>query len=623
MSRIPSDDGVDRRTYLAAIAGAGAAGLAGCSEDDGTSSPSDGGSTPSDGSGSPSDGSSGNQQGERVPELVYEFTTGLGNWSAVEQSTANIASTNITERLGVPVTARAKEATTMWQEHIHDSRNAHLYASGWAPNPAGLDPNLFMSLYHIQYAGNVDGYNKSQYASCEFSNLAEEQYFAADPQERRDLVHQAMGVFSDDVVEITTFPLVGYTGVNTDHLVIDDELIGEQGPGGYNYNFMTGFESKIDGPVSLNVATAVLNTTVHALLTAPLYHGYWASLVYSPLMKYDQNYNLVTDLAADFEVAKEFKEVTFTLKDHTFTNGDPVTAEDVVFTYDLYNTQYDGFGAANDMAQGSEVTAIDEKTVQFTFEQSQPTFMRGGGTTFYGILPKSLWQEKLGGDFSNLPNMELAVDEIVGSGPFKPTSFEANTILQLTPNEDHYNPGTHDFNLRAYTSPQAAYRAFQQGNLSIFGNASGSMAREIEKKDNRYVNTGETFTMGSIAPQMSFPPFQFREMRLAASQAINRREANTVALHGDSTPMLHSNFVAPSHPFYPDNHEGLTKIAPSPTGSKEAARKTLEDAGYTWDDEGRLRYPSDKDLTPPWPQGEKPMDYPEKWPCVETIPEGY
>ncbi len=593
------ENSVDRRTYLAAIASAGAASIAGCAMN--------------------GDGSDGDH-GERVAELLYMFTTGLGNWSSVEQSVANTASKNMSERLGLKVSPTAKESTTLWQEQIHDERTAHLYASGFAPNPSGLDPNFFMELYHIRYAGNRDGFNKPHYHSCEFSSLAEEQYFSANEDERADLIQQAMETFSNDIPEITTFPLVGYSAINTNQVVDDDELLGEMGPGGYNYNFMINMEAKTDQTPSLDVATAALNTTVHPQLTTIAYHGYWANLVYSPLMKWDQNYNLVTELAENYEVTNEFKEVTMTLKDHAFTNGEPVTAEDVVYTYDLYNTDYDGFGASNEM-QGT-VEAVDERTVRFSFDVSNPTFLRGGGLTAYGILPKAHWQERMG-EPENLPNMDLPLDEIVGSGPYIPTNFEPNTILQLTPNEDHYNTPNQDLNLRAFTSTQAAYRAFQEENLSIFLNANGTMAEEIEQQDNRSVDQVEAYTIGSIAPQMSYPPFQFREFRLAASQAIDRREANAVAVRGNSTPMLHSNFVAPSHPFYPDDHEGLTKIAPSPTGNEEVARETLSDAGYTWDSDGRLRYPEDKDLTPKWPQGESPMDHPDEWPCVENIPEGY
>lgn len=590
---------VDRRTLLAALASAGSASVAGCF-----------------GIGGESNG----DHGERVPELIYLFTTGLGNWSAVEQSVADIASKNISERLGLKVSPTAKEATTFWQEQIHDERTGHLYASGFSPDPSGLDPNYFMELYHIRYAGNKDGFNKSQYHSCEFSNLTEKQYFSANEEERTNLIQQAMVTFSRDIAEIPTFPLVGYSAINTDHIVVDDALLGEMGPGGYNYTFMIDMETKTDQTPSLDVATAALNTTVHPQLTTVAYHGYWSSLVYSPLMRWDQNYNLVEDLAEGYEVTNEFKEVTVTLKDHTFTNGEPVTAEDVVFTYDLYNTSYDGFGAANDM-EGT-VEAVDEKTVRFSFEKSNPTFLRGGGMTVYGILPKAHWKEKMGKP-KNLPKMNLPLAEIVGSGPYIPTNFEANTILQLAPNENHYNTPSHGLNLRAFTSTQAAYRAFQEGNLSIFLNANGAMVEEIKKKDNRHANQSEAYTIGSIAPQMSYPPFQFREFRLAVSQAIDRREANAVAVRGDSTPMLHSNLIAPSHPFYPKNHEGLTKVAPSPKGSEEVARKTLEEKGYTWDSDGRLRYPKDKDLTPEWPKGKSPMADPETWPCVETIPDGY
>jgi len=511
----------------------------------------------------------------------------------------------------------------MWQEHMHDSRKAHLYASGFAPNPNGLDPNFFLSLYHLRYAGNRDGYNKSQYANCEFADLAEEQYFATSLEEREDLVQQTMERFSEDIVEINTFPLVGYTSINTDQVVPDEDLIGEAGPGGFNYTFMQNVEAKGDTTPSLDVATAALNSTVHPLLTTIVYHGYWSNLVYSPLMKWDQNYNITTDLAESQEINDDFTEITYTLKDQTFSNGDPITAEDVVFTYDLYNTSYDGFGASNNFADATEITAVDEKTVRFSFGDSNPTFVGSGVPTNYGILHKGQWEDLLDGDFSNLQNVNLPADEIVGSGPYTVSNFEPNTILQLEPREDHYNTPNQGLNLRAYTSTQAAYRAFQEGDLSVFVNPSGSMIEEIAQKDNRWTRTSNAFTIGSIAPQMSFPPFQFREMRLAASQAIDRREANAVAVNGNAEPQLHSNYVSPSHPWYPEDHEGLTKIAPSPTGSQEVARQTLRDAGYTWDDDGNLRYPADKDLTPQWPQGDSPMDYPDEWPCVETIPDTY
>jgi len=614
-------DGVDRRTYLAAIAAAGAGSLAGCQGTKSNSNTS--GSSSANGNNANTSGSGNGKQGERVPQLKYEFTTGLGNYSEVQKNVANILSKNLKDRLGVPMKPAATEATTMWQQQIHDKRTAHLFGGGFAPNPNGLDPNFFMSLYHIRYAGSENGFNKTQYHNCKFSNFAEKQFFATSKKERKKLVQQNMEEFSKDVATITTFPVVGYSAINTDQVVADEKLIGQSGPGGYNYKFFVGMQAKGNTTPSVQISTTPLSTSVFPLLSALLYQGYWSNLVYSPLMQWDQNFNLGPALAKSHEINNGFKEIVFHLRDQKFTNGDPVTAEDVVYTYQLYNTKYTGYGAAAKRPKGSKVEAVDDKTVKFTFPKPNPVFLQSGVPANYGILNKAQWDKRLNGKFSNLSNMKLPAGEMIGSGPFTVKKFKTNTVLELEPRTDHFQTPNQGLILKAYTGTQAAYRAFKNGKVSVFGNASGSMYREIKKKDNRWARAATGFSIGSISPQMSFPPFQFREMRLAASQAFDRREANQVAVHGDSNPQLYCNYVAPSHPWWPENHKGLTKISPSAKGSKETARKTLKDAGYTWDSNGRLRYPADKDLTPAWPEGKSPMDFPKKWPCVKTIPKGY
>jgi peptide/nickel transport system substrate-binding protein len=51
-----------------------------------------------------------------------------------------------------------------------------------------------------------------------------------------------------------------------------------------------------------------------------------------------------------------------------------------------------------------------------------------------------------------------------------------------------------------------------------------------------------------------------------------------------------------------------------PEGNPDAAQQALIDAGWGWDDQGRLHYPADKDTSPRWPEGETPD--PAEFPCV-------
>ncbi len=619
MVRDTTTHGIDRRSYLAALASGGAVSVAGCLGDgDGDS---DGDSDDADSDGDSDDGDDGGEQGERVPELTIEYFAGLGNYTASLADIADIASTNLEERLGVPVNTGSKEFITLYEERTSDSRNAQLYPDGNSPNPANLDPTTLGDLYHVRYAGDVDGFNPTHYANCDYSNLMEEARFATSEEDFEAATTEAQQIFSGEVGQWLLMPFNSYYAINTDHVAADEELLGEQGLSGYNYDFRTNMEAVGDVTPSINVDAVVLRTTNFPMITHPS-HTDWANLIHSPLFRIDQNYERQPVLAEDFEVENDFQEITISIRDAVFHDGDPVTAEDVKFTWDLYNSPYDNYVGAEPTFQYDSIEVIDDSTIQFNFPAPTPVFMQRGDITGFGILKKDIWDPKLDDNFENLPEMEqFAPDELIGSGPYQLDTFEVERFASLSPFDGHHETPNQALRLQAYTDAQAANRDFEQGNLSIYTTPNASQIRDLEEVDNFYTHRGEAFTAYHMYPQMSFPPFQFREMRLAGSQALDRREMSQVVTHGDSEPMLYANIFSETNPSFPD--EGMTQITPAAEGDQEAARETLRDAGYSWDDDDRLRYPPDKDLTPPWPQGESPTDYPEEWPCVEDIPEGY
>ncbi len=626
-----STERINRRKYLTALAAAGGASVAGCLGDDDGDGGDDGDGAGDDGAGGDDgddgtgddgtgdDGTGGGELGERVPEITYEFSTGLGNWSQIEQTVAEIASANMEDALGLTIEPQATEAFTYWDHMIYDTREANLYSGGFAPNPSGLDPQFFLGLYHIQYAGNQDGLNQPHYHNCEYSQLVQDQFFATSLDEREEIVHQAMEVFSEDIPEINTFPVVGYTAANTNQVVIDPELQGDAGPSYVNQDWVTQVETPGGDTLRMSTDPRILNTPVHPMIDAPIDLMLWSTTIYSPLMAWDRNQEVRTNLAEDFEISEDGSTFTFYLRDATFHDGTQVTAEDMKYTLHLHDNEYTPGGS--DVGYES-ITAVDDQTLEVAFPTARPTFMSGGAVTSQGVVPKHIWDEKLNDDFSNLPEVQFSSDEIVGSGPYELVEWQQDTLLHLTPNGDHWATPNQDLMFIAHADTQSAARAFEQGEIAIFA-PSGSLVTELEQNDWVWASRDVAFSIGCISPQMSFPPSMFREFRLACSQAINRREANQAAAYGDSEPHLHSAPLAPDHPWYPEDHEGLTQITPSAEGDPELARQTLEDAGWGWDDDGNLHYPPDYDLTPVWPVEESPMDYPEEFPCVEEIPEEY
>jgi ABC-type transport system substrate-binding protein len=94
------------------------------------------------------------------------------------------------------------------------------------------------------------------------------------------------------------------------------------------------------------------------------------------LYQYDATLTPVPDLAADLcEVDADEVVWTCTLRDATFHNGDPVTAADVVFTYELAKSENCRFNPSVCLAPFLDsVTAVDEKTIEFTLLEPYAPF---------------------------------------------------------------------------------------------------------------------------------------------------------------------------------------------------------------------------------------------------------
>lgn len=136
-----------------------------------------------------------------------------------------------------------------------------------------------------------------------------------------------------------------------------------------------------------------------------------AHLVFSGLMRYDEKQRLVPDMAVGVTVSEDKKTYTFELRrDVLWHDGEPVTADDVIFTFDTIQDQQVGSPLLVTF-QGVEVKAIDDYHVQFTLKEAFSPFL---STLTVGIIPKHIW--------ASIPTsqMRLHKDNLqpIGTGPF-------------------------------------------------------------------------------------------------------------------------------------------------------------------------------------------------------------
>ena len=123
-------------------------------------------------------------------------------------------------------------------------------------------------------------------------------------------------------------------------------------------------------------------------------------LTHNSLLKYDSDLNLIGDLAGDYEISKDGMSWTFTIKpDIKFSNGETVTAEDVVFTYDMLKKD----GIAFDLGFIDTIQIIENDKVKFNLKEPRITFV--SQLTEIPIVPAKYYDE----NYTNNP---------IGSGPY-------------------------------------------------------------------------------------------------------------------------------------------------------------------------------------------------------------
>lgn len=161
-----------------------------------------------------------------------------------------------------------------------------------------------------------------------------------------------------------------------------------------------------------------------------------SSLIYSGLFRYDRNQQLISDLATTYELSLDKKIYKVNLrKDVKWTDGEPFTADDVVYTFETIQNPEVGSPVAPGF-QGITVEKTDDFSVTFTLKETFTPFLN---SLVIGILPEHIWD-------NYAPNsIRLAKNNIqpIGTGPWifdKLVKDDAGKIqsYSLMRNEDYY-----------------------------------------------------------------------------------------------------------------------------------------------------------------------------------------
>lgn len=271
-------------------------------------------------------------------------------------------------------------------------------------------------------------------------------------------------------------------------------------------------------------------------------------------------------LAESWSVSKDGLTYEFVLrKGVKFHSGDPVTAEDVKFSFERYK------GAAAKLLKEKvkEVQIVDPGRVRFHLTEPWADFMTFYGTSASGaawIVPKR-YVEKVGDDgFKKAP---------VGAGPYKVISFTPGIELVLEAFEGYWRkvPSVKRLVLRTITEEATRAAALKKGEVDIAYLLTGPIAEEVRRTSGLKLVAPAlpaVFWLDFLDQWDPKSPWHDRRVRLAANLAIDRRAIN------DAETLGFSRLTGSLIPRDFDYALPIEALAHDP----RRARQLLAEAGY-------------------------------------------
>ena len=566
----PTDD-IQRRKFLKAATGGTVAmtALAGCGGGGGTDTETDSEGN-GGGGGGDTEGGGGEEMGDQLPS--YTYFNNPANYNAARHDAINLIGTQLNE-LGLDVSVEVLEWGTLYTR-VREQYDFDFctWNHSHAIYPAQLMNEFFNSANTDPGQGNF-----TQWSSEETDEQLSTALGSTDADERVNALHEFQNAITEAAPTNAIVQMPSLVAYNSDQVSgWVDHLTGP----GYFWN-MTSIE--VDNPDNelrgswsetigtLNPVGAPTQTKVNHQL----------DVLYDNLIRFDGNLEIAPDagLASDWE-RPDATTLRYTIKDHQWHDGEPVTAEDVAFTFN-YMKEYQAPRYATQLPMYSDAEVVEEGTVQINLNEENapgPAHMLLGSQI--PIIPKHIWSER------DTP-LNMQIVEPVGSGPMRFDYWDEGSELSLVKNDDHFYPVNFDSRIwRIIPESSTTWQLLLEGDLNYlpFSRIGRQMADNSEASQiGVYQMPGNGWWHCSM--NTARPGLDDRAVRQSVVNALPKTPIVDQLLYGypeNGFNLINKSFGQYHNPDVPRYEESL-----------ETAQQRLTDAGYVYDDDGMVHFPSD------------------------------
>jgi len=308
----------------------------------------------------------------------------------------------------------------------------------------------------------------------------------------------------------------------------------------------------------------------HPFLVTDVYSGNYQLLQYATLLERDPKANLRGVLAENWKISDDQKTITINLKkDLKWSDGHPLTAEDVQFTFDQFIDPKNKYPYLTNWAQVASLKATTPTQVTVTLKEVFAPILDNFGTSLR-VLPKHVW-EKL--NWSENPEMQKPT---VGSGPFLLEEWKRDDHATFRANPGYVKGKPHLDRViwRVYPNSSALFAAVKNREVDLAGISPDNYP---DAKTATNVKLDVYMTVGGSTTYVGFntlkPELSDVRVRRAMTYAIDRSIIIKKVLNDLAVPA--ETWVGPRNPFYNKNVE-----KDAYTYNPARARQLLDEAGW-------------------------------------------
>ena len=304
----------------------------------------------------------------------------------------------------------------------------------------------------------------------------------------------------------------------------------------------------------------------------PLYTNMWFSAITHQIWNcwawdFDEENNprpvLISEMPSvdNGGISEDGTVITLNLRDDlAWSDGEPLTANDFVFTYEMTVDPQNAVASAYPYDLMESVEAPDERTVVITFSEPFAPWM---GTLWHGILPEHILRPVYDAD-GTLDNAEWNLNPTVGCGPYAFSEWESGSFARFTANENYWGdqPRINEIFIRFVPDDASQIAAMSAGDGDLGTFFAYSDVPTLEGADIEVLKVFSGYNEGYyfyLDPENGHPALQDVNVRQAIAMAFDRFSLNNDLLLGLTQPAVtiwdNTPYVDPAlepYPYDPD-----------------------------------------------------------------------